>query len=848
MVSAGVDRTKRASKVRSPMRSSIACTRCRRSKIKCENVNGTSPCDSCIKTGNECIFKVPDPVPPKRSQPPTPIKQERDWGSDRKRLKKIDGISKVENQTGTVYAEDVLNVPFLTEDLWEQILDLYKLHFATELPFLHLPTMKEKLARRSKTTCSEIDSDNNLVLLGVLTLTARFHPDLVKYLAHITTNQPGNARTRPVQTHLDPAAASEYYAEVLAMALGPVRTMMSRASVDRVSALLMLGLYEWSQTQPKAGGMTAWMYVGTAIRMAQFLELGFQDAQQDPRESKFEAVDLQLKSSGCQSQLALQKETRRRVMFSCFVLDRMLACGKHRVPIIQGNDLEIQLPCSEDKFDLAMDVRTGYLKDDVPGADDSVLSRFIKLVDLWGEISSYSSRGGRLREKYPPWNEKSMFYELTKDLEKLDSSLPGTFTFSRSNYFKHENHQASSAYVLLHMLRFVCLIMLHREYVPFVPIRCQQPEGPLDHPTFKKEETPPGFWRMSAEKLFKAARGIVDLIEICQRKDKLPQSTIVLFAIWTASFVGLYSVHFRQMDTERHMLSFDKEDSCEVGPDNVFSQGPTALAYHTLIKMSTWLKMASTYVGILTQMDRYFRRIQADYHLHLGTDGRPNRGTLRVREGGLGGGLEEYQPLVGKLKDFGVLRPEDSEVMDHQGRLARNLSRSRTGNSNNVSPSHSAPPGSFTPINNSAGSGIPSESSGNVSRAATVETVSGQTPSEHYTVDPWRHHSAPQQSIPPQHQHQQSPAQAYPTPGSVLDQTQPHHQYDQTSPEDNKRFWAQLEGVEWQRFSGISGDLRLFSTGKTHPDMPLFADPNYIPVMDVAASYDMMQQNREYGM
>ena len=832
--------SKKPQKMRPPMRSSIACTRCRKSKIKCENTNGTSPCDSCIKTGNECIFKVPDPVPPKRAESPVAMKQERDGGSERKRLKKADGMSKIDSQRASVVAEDVLSASFLTEDLWEQVLDLYKLHFAPELPFLHLPTMKEKLGRRSKSSQdahSENNSDSNLVLLGVLTLTARFHPDLVRYTAHICNNQAGSAKTRPLPTRSDPAAASEYYADVLAVALGPVRTIMGTASVDRVAALLMLGLYEWSQTQPKTGGMTAWMYVGTAIRMAQFLGLGFDDAK-EPGDANFRAVDQRPKGAGCQSQLALQKEIRRRIMFSCFILDRMLACGKHRVSIIRGEDLDIQLPCSEDKFDLAMEVQTGRLTQmERPAADDSVLSRFVQLVNIWGEVSKYSSRGGRVKDKRPPWHRESDFYNLNKALQVFDSSLPGTFTFSRSNYFKHENHQASSAFVLLHMLRFVSLIMLHREYVPFVPIRCREPEGPLDQPTFPREETPAGFWRASAEQLFKAARGIVDLIQICQRKDKLPQSTIVLFAIWTASFVGLYGAHFPQMDTERHMLNFDYEDTREDSLKDVFKHGATALTFQTLLKMATWQKMASTYVDILQDMNDYFEMIKQDYFRFSDKNGGPNGTRLRVREGGTGGGLEEYQPLDKKLKDFGSLLPDEPDVVHISERLqVRNLSQP---SSDSLGDSRSAPLASFTAINQ--GPALPTpEPTRPLSRPVESVVRQQQRMQADAYAESWRHHhhtlQQQQTQTQPQPQTQPqslSPTQAYHTPSSVIDPVNTTHvqqAYDPIMMDASENFWDKLQKDELRRF-GTTGDLSLFSTGQSEVpvgDMP-FGDSSYSP-------------------
>ncbi|KXJ86109.1 hypothetical protein Micbo1qcDRAFT_36401 [Microdochium bolleyi] len=433
--------------------------------------------------------------------------------------------------------------------------------------------------------------------------------------------------------------------------------------------MLMLGLYEWGQTRPKPGGLGAWMSIGGAIRLAQFLKLGLVDQATTPSDTPNDH------SSASDSHVILEREVRRRTMFGCFVLDRMLACGKGRVTMIQREDLSIQLPCSEDKFDLAIEVNTGMLprssleeSDRRDVNDDSVLSRFIRLVDIWGEISKYSSAGGRLTEKFPPWDSRTTFHQLNKRLQFFDASLPGAFKFSESNYRKHENHQASSAYVLLHVLRCISLIMLHREYIPFVPIRCKGPEGPRDEPTFPQKEYnwPQGFWSESAEHVFRAAKDIVELIEICERKNQLPQSTLVLFGIWTAAFVGLYAHHFPQMDEKQHMKGEQVVRKADPSIPQVYQQGPTAIAYNTLDKMSTWLKMASTYVSILLQMDKYFTDIKREFYKHEDRNQTDltetaRMATSRVRDGGSGGGLEEYEMMRPQLKDFGALNPVDSD-------------------------------------------------------------------------------------------------------------------------------------------------------------------------------------------
>lgn len=41
------------------MRSSIACARCRRSKVKCLNNGINTPCRACVTSGRDCIYPAP---------------------------------------------------------------------------------------------------------------------------------------------------------------------------------------------------------------------------------------------------------------------------------------------------------------------------------------------------------------------------------------------------------------------------------------------------------------------------------------------------------------------------------------------------------------------------------------------------------------------------------------------------------------------------------------------------------------------------------------------------------------------------------------------------------------------
>src|SRR3569833_873196 len=147
------------------------------------------------------------------------------------------------------------------------------------------------------------------------------------------------------------------------------------------------------------------MYVGIAIRMAQALGLGFGDVPERSDRESPPIRSLSAAAAAAESRVSDEKmiarEVRRRTMFSCLVLDRMLSCGKERVSTIQSEDLQIQLPCSEMSFDLADDVHTDFLKPtadtpEQPNNNNNNQTHNNQQVDIWGEISKYSFSGGRL--------------------------------------------------------------------------------------------------------------------------------------------------------------------------------------------------------------------------------------------------------------------------------------------------------------------------------------------------------------------------------------------------------------------------------------------------------------------
>ena len=435
------------------LRSSIACTRCRKSKIKCTNAGAGTTCEACAHSGRECVYPVPGTSGVKRDGE----------GDDSDRVKRsrirkpdpVQGGSKVvfapnyaspdharvrfgsENDySQTATKSSVLQPCTLSETTWSEVFQLFQLHYGTELSFLHSPTFQPQLTDSS--TADQISLQ--LLQLGILTLTARHHDGLVRQWSSQTTN--GSPSPYKV-----PGAVSEHFAETLkSLLLNGDKTPAScleQPSLAKIQAFLMLSLYEWSARR----GLPAWMYLGVAVRMAQAMELLSEDLDNldiisTPLAGSLHSSIFRVVSTSRQdlesSEAFVQEEMTRRTVWSCFLLDRYLSHGISR-PITLGSDkIHVQMPCGEKAWTFGERVCTPFFngacsqhrdrtkrkleylrkKDDEKGPidprvtyaevenltnriicehgqDEGLISRYIKLVDIWGAIAQWSYEGGK---------------------------------------------------------------------------------------------------------------------------------------------------------------------------------------------------------------------------------------------------------------------------------------------------------------------------------------------------------------------------------------------------------------------------------------------------------------------
>jgi hypothetical protein len=535
---------------------------------------------------------------------------------------------------------DPLRDPILTKTVWDEIHNIFKIHFSTEMPFLHPPTFRILMRQGDLPLDLPISPTSNrhnreLLLLGILTLTARFHRELVAY------------HTQSLGQEHCPLAASEYYATKLAWAFEPSRGYLTNPSLESIQALLLLGYYEWSQGR----GVEAWVYIGMAIRLAQAVGLECEGGIDDCTFHSSSGRERSNPEADDRESFIIE-ESRRRTLWSCLMMDRMLAAGKDRPMMIRVEKLRVGLPRWDDQFFFARkgqiySLNRGGFGEDGPTqaenavVNEGVLGRYIRLVEIFGRLCEWSYAGGRRTEKLPPWNKSTEFSRLRQHLEDFRTTLPPNLILMESNLSAYMGKRDATPYISMHTLHSLCLIMLHREYIPFLPLQCRRPEGPLDEPTFPKENfgTPVGFWEQSAEIMFKAARDLLDLIRICWDNNSLPETPLIRFAIWQAAYLCVYAAQFPHMDTRCQLLGLH-----EMNQPNGEASG--CFPVNILSRLASRSKMADGYIQTFWKIRAYFQGINQ-------FPGTPLR---------FSNGLEQYKLVERELRDFGRIHPGEDII------------------------------------------------------------------------------------------------------------------------------------------------------------------------------------------
>lgn len=189
------------------------------------------------------------------------------------------------------------------------------------------------------------------------------------------------------------------------------------------------------------------MYTGVSIRMSQALRLGREYHQRHS---------------------AREQEVRRRTLWTCFIMDRLVSSVCSRPQTLRTIKLRVQLPCPERHF-IFGDTYTGPISflDTGPDPETSeVLPYFIKAVEHWGSMTDIFASGVRGPPSQSPTDSEGDFYKTEAAVVSWIQSLPPRMQWSMSNYRAHQLLGQGSMFVSMHFILNHALCVAHQEYLP----------------------------------------------------------------------------------------------------------------------------------------------------------------------------------------------------------------------------------------------------------------------------------------------------------------------------------------------------------------------------------------------
>lgn len=293
----------------------------------------------------------------------------------------------------------------------------------------------------------------------------------------------------------------------------------SDISLIRCQCFLILGLHECTEGTENRG----WMKIGTAIRMAQVLRLGFED-EDDASQSAPARIARRD---------PLRAEIRRRTYWSCFLLDRTITDGKERPCTLQPpKNGAVRMPCSEEDFTKGIaGVGARFEPDPAPWTVSARLLQHppppepeadlhghtLRVAQLWKKVADYiGAAGGRNFDRRPPWLLESTFGTLAAEIAEFKRRLPQMYEYSEANLLAHSMTNQGRLFGMFHLLLACSSLVLHRDYLPFLPpLNFRAVDGPCDgEPLYEPNGSMPApadWWVSSLAHAFEAANSISDL-------------------------------------------------------------------------------------------------------------------------------------------------------------------------------------------------------------------------------------------------------------------------------------------------------------------------------------------------
>ncbi|KAL1413281.1 hypothetical protein Q8F55_001036 [Vanrija albida] len=154
-----------------------------------------------------------------------------------------------------------------------------------------------------------------------------------------------------------------------------------------------------------------------------------------------------------------ERETRRRLMWGCYSLDRMMSTGVPEFLSVPAALMSIRLPCDDQQYQFATPTDAPVPAIETEGEGEAIRERYSDVgimghhVRLQGirVIVLRSSRGRDAVNDLPPWEPGSAFAVAERRLNAWRASLPPQFELERETIYARHCQNQLTPLIMLHI-------------------------------------------------------------------------------------------------------------------------------------------------------------------------------------------------------------------------------------------------------------------------------------------------------------------------------------------------------------------------------------------------------------
>lgn len=168
-----------------------------------------------------------------------------------------------------------------------------------------------------------------------------------------------------------------------------------------------------------------------------------------------------------QHDTALRLETQNRTLWSCFLMDKLLSCGKLRPVTFRTGDMDIPLPVPEEDYIFSdfsnpqCTIDQAFLVSDnslVHGTLDCHFALILQGVDIWAEISRWVGQGGRRASHGPedcPWKPQSSWGKISQRLEQWRTRQDQRVRYSPARLGAHLQRGNGDVFAFINVMYYL---------------------------------------------------------------------------------------------------------------------------------------------------------------------------------------------------------------------------------------------------------------------------------------------------------------------------------------------------------------------------------------------------------